>query len=254
MTTLKKVDDTLSLLDQAEVIVDYPPEIQQTWLLSLGQILMSWEDLTDMTIMIQNRILYITASVWDKFSKDATYKWEWDYYIWAKAFTKRRGKDPAKETIDNRITVYRDWVALETIEYPNEVDMPERDEAGRPTGQIIKVDFDPAQCDYSKLLVARGTAKRGEMTPQSWSLLMDPHATVRQLEESIGLGSKEPPQDDNADLKFIEEGGIIYGVKFGHEVAIMETLFENDTDPLFKEAVGHIYSMMGLEVPFELRL
>lgn len=254
MTTLQKIDDTISLLGQVETITELEPKTQEIWLLALGHVLMDWESLTDMTIQMENRILYTAASVWNGLSKDATYKWEWDFYTWAKAFTKRRGKDPAKETIDNRITVYRDWIALETIEYPHEVDMPERDEAGRPTGQIIKVDFDPAQCDYSKLLVARGTAKRGEMTPQSWSLLMDPHATVRQLEESIGLGAKGPPQDDNADLKFIEEGGIIYGVKFGHEVAIMETLFENDTDPLFKEAVGHIYSMMGLEVPFELRL
>lgn len=253
MTSLQKIDDTISLLGQADDITEYAPEVQQNWLLSLGKVLMDWENLTDMTIQMENRILYTAASIWPGLSKDATYKWEWDFYSWAKAFTKRRGEDPAKETIDNRITVYRDWIALETIEYPQEVDMPERDEAGRPTGNIIKVEFDPAQCDYSKLLVARGTARKGEMTPQAWSLLMDSQATVSQLKEAIGKGKKNPP-DDNENLKFVEEGGIIYGVKYGHEVAIMETLFENDTDPLFKEAVSQIYSMMGLEVPFELRL
>lgn len=253
MTTLQKIDDSISLLSQAETIVDYPPEVQQNWLLSLGGVLMDWENLTDMTIMMQNRILYTAASIWEGLSRDATYKWEWDYYSWAKAFTKRRGKDPAQETIDNRITVYRDWVAQDLIEYPHEVDMPEKDEAGRPTGQIIKMEFDPAQCDYSKLLVARGTARRGEMTPQAWSILADPHATVRQLEEAIGLSkpAAPPPEDD---LKFVQEGGIIYGVKFGHECPIMETLFENSKDPLFKEAITHIFNMMGLEVPFELKL
>lgn len=252
MNSLQK-NDISTLLDKTEYISECSIEEQQDWVMSVGQALMSTYNLEDLTVMTQNKILYNMACVWEDLSKDATYKWEWDFYKWAKAFTKRRGVEPADITIDNKITIYRDWVAQGLIEYPEEVDIPERDEAGRPTGQIIKIPFDPNLCDYSKLLVSRGTARKGEMTDQAWSLLMDPYATVRQLEVAMGLGNT-PPAPPEDEIEFIEEGGIIYAKKYGHEVAILETLFENTTDPLFKEAVSAVYAKFGLKLPFEVRL
>lgn len=237
------------LLEQAVHIAEEKPAYQEQWLLSVGGYLVDLYKLEDFTVMAQNKALYTVNKAWEGLSRDATHKWQYDFLTWAKAFTKRRGVDPADETIENKITVYRDWVAEPIIKFPEFVAIDERDGAGRETGNIIKIEFDPEKCDYSKLLQARRAAKEGVLSDEAWSILLDPYKTVKQLQRAMGQTQDRDP----SDLKFYQQEGIIIAEKLGHRVEVLAPIFDNIADPLFKEAVAHAYGVLGITIPAELR-
>lgn len=236
------------LLEQAYDIAEERADYQLQWLQTVGDCLNNLYGAENFIVTAQNRVLYTVNKVWEALSRDATYKWDYDFMIWAKKYTQRRGKLPADETIHNKITVHRDWVAECVIELPETVSIPERDESGKPTGNIIKIPFNAEECDYSKLLQARATAKDGALTAEAWSVLMDPYQTVNQLQKAMG---KTKAQEEG-DLKFYEQDGIIVAEKYGHRVEILMPIFEHLRDPLFKEAVAHVYGTLGITIPSEL--
>ena len=239
---------------------------QELWLEEMGDALQTWGDIEDKTVMAQAQILYNVWSVWDVTNNpervsildEAKTQWGYDFMVWAKSFTKRRAlREPADETITNKITVYRDWKAQELIEYPEHVYLPPRDNKGRILeGEYSNLDnweqveFDPADCDYGKLLVARGAAKRGDMTPEAWSALRDPHSTVAELKSAlIGKADSNSPDDE----AIFYDNGIIYGYQDGKKVAVLQSLFENSSDPLFNKTLTHILRAAGISVPAEIR-
>lgn len=254
--------DTTTLVERAPMISDLSISEQQEWLDCMGNSLKKWDDLSDFAVMGQAKILYTVWSMWDErhneygmvLSKEATGKWDYDFYTWAKSFSKKRVlREPAEETIDNKITVYRDWV-LGTVPVPSIVFLPKRDAQGNSISTEDEntweqVDFHPEECDYSKLLVARGAAKKGLMTPDAWTALRDPYATVSELKEALnGQGTKKHHNPDT--FRTWERDGEIYASEEDRTVLIATINFgENDNDPLFKRGVSHLLKASGCKVP-----
>lgn len=237
---------------------------QEQWLVQKGIELKTGEDEEDSAVLKQCRILYEVWSIWDAqnnpegecLENSAKWQWSYDFYKWAKSYTKRRaGRFPSNETIDNKITVWRDYIAKEEIEAPEIVYIPRRDEFGKlvdPTledenaWEAITPDF--SKTDHGKLLVARGSARRREMTPEAWSALFDPYASVNTLKEALGQSQKKQP--DNNDFYLVEEEGIIYGCQNGTKKAVFQVLFENDEgDDLFHRTLCHVLKAIGCHVP-----
>lgn len=250
-------------------IVNKSYQDQLNWLVDAGKSLQRWNDAEDHSIMAQAEILYTVWSVWEaannpqglSLKDEAKSPWGYDFYKWAKAYSKRRAlKEPADETITNKITVYRDFIAEQTIEYPEVVYLPKRDEYGRIINpELIEesdwevVEFNPKDCDYGKLLVCRGAARRGEMSPEAWSALRDPHATVSELKLAIKGDKEKDKGDSQDDFSIYEQDGIIYGCCNGHRVAVLQALLENSGDEVFNRTICHILKAAGLSVPLHYR-
>lgn len=197
-------------------------------LVSIGELLSNVEKIIDLTTMKKAEILYFVYKTWGSFKDE--YKWEYDFYKWAKQYAKTRNQEPAKQTIDNLIAVYREFIAEETIEYPQFVYI----EKDKPT------EFDPKQIDYSKLLKVKGKAKRGEMTPEDWADVANPKVTVRQL------NTKQ--ETNNDDFRLFEQDGIIYAFQDGQSVPIGHLELEFENNPIWRRGVDFLLSSCGLHV------
>ena len=247
------------------MITDLDSKSQEQWLIEKGKQLKIHEDEEDNAILKQAKVLYEVWSVWssehndkDQFlSNESKWAWNYDFYSWAKAYTKRRaGREPANSTIDNKISIYRDYIALETIEAPESIFIPKRDEFGKLVDPLledenawVEVEADFSKADYGKMLVARGTARKGEMSPEAWSALLDPYASVATLKGALGQSSSKQPEENN-DFYILEEDGIIYGCGSGCKKAVFQVLFENDDgDELFHRTLCHVLKAIGVHVP-----
>lgn len=247
------------------MITEKSTKEQEQWLVQKGNELKQGEDEEDSAILKQCKVLYDVWSIWDASNNDngeslenaAKWQWGYDFYTWAKSYTKRRaGKFPAKETIDNKITVWRDYIAKEEIEAPEVVYIPRRDEFGKLVDPLLEdenaweaITPDFTKTDHGKLLVARGTARKGEMTPEAWTAVFDPYASVATLKEALGQSSRKP-HEDNDDFYLIEEDGIIYGCSNGTRKPVFQVLFENDEgDELFQRTLCHVLKAIGCHVP-----
>lgn len=247
------------------MITEKSPKEQEEWLVQKGQELKQHENEEDNAILRQGKVLYEVWSIWDaanndqkeSLSNEAKWQWSYDFYVWAKSYTKRRAnREPAKETIDNKMAIYRDYIALEVIEAPATVFIPRRDEFGKLIDPLLEdenaweeIEPDFSKTDYGKLLTARGTARRQEMTPEAWSALFDPYASVSTLREALGQSSKKQ-HEENTDFYLIEEEGIIYGCCNGTRKAVFQVLFENDEgDDLFHRTLCHVLKAIGVHVP-----
>jgi hypothetical protein len=226
---------------------------------NLGQELERWSQLENVTTMVQAEILYRVYSLWDAgLSSEVTAQYDHNFYNWAKRI-KSTSKEPAKITIENKITVYRDWVGEKVIDCPDTVHIPCRDDSGKLIDRSlcsedawVEVDFNPAECDYGKLLVARGAARRGEMTPEAWSALADPYATVNELKTAISA-ERPTPHKTNNGMRLWEEEGIIYARENGDKVAVASLVFDDSGNPLFAKAMAHLLGTLGLEVRMNYR-
>lgn len=249
------------------MITQQTPKEQEKWLVKKGEELQQGEKEESSALLKQCRILYEVWSIWSSdnnsdgevLSSEAKWRWHYDFYKWAKSYTRRRtDKEPSEVTIDNKITVWRDYIAEVIIEVPSVVYIPRRDEygqlvdptlAGDDAWTAIEPDF--TQVDHGKLLRARGTARRGEMTPDAWTAVFDPYTSAAKLTEElskIANKSPNPPSEDDFYLK--EEDGIIYGCQNGKTKAVFQVLFENDEgDELFQRTVSHVLKAIGCHVP-----
>lgn len=260
---LNEIDSTKDLVSKSLLITDQVPEVQEEWLVQVGQHLMQWEGIREGIIILECEILYHVWLVWDSdhnreghfLSREATYRWQHDFYHWAKAYTKTQvNKEPHQITIDNKIANYRDWGEQGIIEPPEAVYIPRRDNYGQLINPNLtqedaweKVDFNFKDCGYSKLLVSRTTAKKGEMSPEAWSALRDPYATVQELKNAIeGDRAKNKNLDD---FYLLEEDGIIYGCEKGRRAPALQAIFDNMDDPLAQRAYCHILRAAGLKIP-----
>lgn len=224
-----------------ESITEKPPEEQTQWLTNLGSVLTDWYDTENFSSMMQCKILYRVWLDWDRSNNEegkairesAKNPWEGDFYKWAKSYTRSRSEEPSDTTIWNKISVYRDWVGLKTdnfeippvIEYQN--------------------GFNPQIIDYSKLLIARGAAKRGELDENAWDALENPEVTCERLKRFLPNSSTSK----SSNLTFFEEYGILKAHENGKVIEIFEILTENIHDELFIKAASRIFKCAGIRLP-----
>ncbi len=254
-----------ALANKAYEVADLDPLDQQAWLLNMGSMLLGLGNMGDFTVMSESQVLYTVWKCWEDLSMEVKKKWEGDFYKWAASFTKKRAnKEPAKVTIDNKITVYRDWEAEKSIEYPDTVYIPKRDEFGRTADPSLAgedawtgVPFDPSQIDFGKKLIARGTAKDGLMTAEAWTAMADPFATVEDLKTEIKRakghsGTEEEVSKPDVmmrnglDFTFFEQNGLLYVGMAGTVIAFARLLSENSDSPLARRAIEHMLSAIGV--------
>ncbi len=254
-----------SLANKAYGVADLGPQEQQTWLLSMGKMLLGLNNMDDFTMMSESQVLYTVWKSWEDLSVEVKKKWEGDFYKWAASFTKKRAnKEPARVTIDNKVTVYRDWEAEKAIEYPDTVYIPKRDEFGKAADPSLAgedawtaVPFDPSLIDFGKKLIARGTAKDGLMTAEAWTAMADPFATVEDLKTEIKAAKRRSGTEEEVskpdvvmrnglDFTFFEQNGLLYVGMAGTVIAFARLLSENKDSPLARRAIEHMLSAIGV--------
>jgi hypothetical protein len=236
------------------------PTAQHAWLCAMGANLGAWHVAKSLATMQEAQILYFVQRVWPDPSKpqgtcvseDSVKVWEGDYYRWARAFTKKQGSEPANVTIANKVSVYRDWVAEGVIDYPEYVSVRKPGINGHGVKGDVWEDkaFDPFEVDYGKLLVARGAARKGDLTPEAWTALADPRGTVQELKNALARGSGRFASLD--DLRIWQQDGILYATLLGETSAFAMLLNDNiDTVPA-QRGTARLLATFGAEMPDDI--
>lgn len=258
---LKETADHVEFLsNQTENIANAAPDDQRDWLLDIGNALRGWDYIFDYSVMAQSQLLYSVWVVWEnddpakRLHPDVMSIWDNDFYQWAKSFTKRRAeREPARVTILNKISNYRDWKF--NIDYPDVVYLPKRDENGQilnpdlndPEEDWEAVEFDPLKhVDYGKLLVSRKSARDG-MGCESWTALADPYVTVDEMksvirEEKTGGGTDK----ETDDFRLFESEGILYASDGNGVVEGIAMLLLDNNSPLFRRGVLYLMKAAGI--------
>jgi len=268
---------TQEISKRSEEVTSLSSTHQEGWLLEMGRVLRGWDNIKDFSTMLEAEVLYNVWLVWEhnepehRLISSVTSKWEGDFYRWATSFTKRRyAKEPARVTITNKITVFRDWIGNGCIDYPPHVYIPRRDEYGKVVNSKlenetdwIEVELDPRKCDYGKLLVARATARKGLMSEESWTALADPYATVAELRATLQedwKGSEEKGgslvrvSSDEGDFSIFEQNGTIYAGRPGSVVAVMQLIDESMVEsPIARRAAEHMLGAVGCSYSASLK-
>jgi hypothetical protein len=260
-----QVDDVL--IKELEVIQSQEYGVQLDWLRDLGEILSSDETVQDLIMFRKCRVLYTARHAWENLEDEVKGHWNYDFYCWARAYTKSRARQPAKSTIRNMIATYNVFVASGEVELPKTVELPKRTETGRVIrdGKImgfLVVDFSIAHVDYSKLLVSKSYAlKCGSLPDEIWTAIADPYVGVKELiirikrlerlESEQGSSSELLDGNENGQVKskFYEQEGIIFAAKNGRRIPLFGLMLEEANDPFFYEAVVDLFELIQLEVP-----
>ncbi len=229
---------------------------QENWLMEIGNNLNYWDRMIDFSWMMEGQILYNVHNLWEgtngySLSYEATSKWQNDFYVWAKSFTKRRAKEPAISTIQNKITVYRDYT-IGLLDIPETVFIPKRDGSGKVIDLSNEdgwqeIDTRDNIPDFGKALVARAEIKRGTMSDDAWTILYDPFGTVGELK--IAIRGDRINGEKKSDFCLFEAEGLIYCKENDRSIPILEILIDNQEDDLFRKGISHLLKTIGSEVP-----
>jgi hypothetical protein len=248
-----ELEQTTNLLDQSIDILSQAPIEQENWLKQVGSILTKWGELENYSIMAQSKVLYNVWSIWKPENNDygvslsieVTGLWDYDFYKWAKVYSRSNAIEPSHITIGNKISVYRDYKGQELIEYPEYVEIPIRDDLGNETGEIERKQFDIMECNYSKLLVCRNKARKGEMTQEHFNALADAHVSVNKFKTL--LEQKEiPPKND--DFRIFEKDGFICAYENGKVIELAQILYENGSNQTFLRGLNHLSQVLSLKM------
>lgn len=253
------------LTDELLANVPESADNQTIWLHETGRQLHGWVTLTSFSLLQQCKILYHVHKVWvreNALTLTATGPWDNDFMKWAKANTQTRNAidpntgeivEPATSTISNKIGVYRDLFAERTFTLPTTIEIPKRTDTGLIIeGDMIEIAPDFSQCDFTKLLTAKGRILRDEMTDQDWSVLFDPYATVDELIEVFGGPKGSGAGMSSSDFRVFFDNGWLCA----YEGGMVEQLFVmNDTtnSELWRKGIGFVLGSMGIkELPAEV--
>ena len=251
MKHLQLTDETQKMTDDLIVQIKKSETTdRQTKLLDeMGQHLQGWHKVENISVWQQCKILYEVWRVWNNLNTETISHWNYDFYNWAKYFTSQNNTEPAKQTIDNKISVYRDFVAECVIDAPDKVEIPIRDANGNMTGDCIEIEPDFNDCPYSKLLQVRGKARNGEMTNEAWSALFDDGASVRDLQDELNFDKQWKERGKN--FRIYEQDGIIYAYQDGDNVALAHLLVENEDKPLWGKGIEQLLKSVRCHTKLE---
>lgn len=255
----------LTVVEDLDRVLMSSPDQQEAWLFMVGDALKHLGSLRSQTLMSEGEILWTVFNVWERpedieegtsyLARNALVRWEHDFYTWAGRFTQRSAREPAQRTINNRMAVYRDWVATDTIAHPDTVPIPVRDPDGEPIPEKWEdIEFDPMQIDFSKLLYARGAARRGDMSPEAWTALTDPYASAADLLRELRQPEENDEDDEEIPLSIFYDNGVFYAQRSGITVAFARLIPEELDSNVARDAVTNLFGVYGLNTPEELIL
>lgn len=218
-----------------------PANKQKDWLIELGGQLKELDNLKQLSMMCQCKILYWVRKHWDNVDNEVKGFWDYDYYHWASTFTQNDSvNNPASSTIDNKIGVYKDYIAEPCIQVPKTVKVRKTDISGNPVGDGTKEDdFEEIipnlmWGNYTKLLHAKKPAKEGLMTDDLWSMVFDSTKSVKSFLKEV----KELP---TADLRIIEKDGLVIAYNSEGDSAILTIVnFDDYNNPLWREGIAKL--------------
>ena len=265
MTDTVSVDNVLvvtnSILEEVEGLSDMSAIGQESWLAEASQALRKWGRAQDYTVMMEAQVLYTVHKAWGvddeggSLRKEVTAPWNYDFYKWARTYTKRGARKPSNITIANKISVFRDWVAEKNISCPDKVDIPKRDSFGELVNEELidpdkdweEVPFNPMDCDYSKLLIARGKARSGEMNVHAWTALRDPFATAEDLTGAL-RESRDYQKTDSGSFKIYQEAGMLFAEENDVACAFLAIVPEGLSQAVGRKALVRVKKALGLPV------
>ena len=254
----KALTVTDNLVENATILADMDAKTQEQWLADASFALQNWGRAQDYTIMMEAQVLWTVYKAWGSDGDNGSLReevkspWDYDYYKWARMFTKRGTRRPANITILNKISVYRDWVAERNIDYPDTVFIPKRNVFGELEGPELieeedweEVSFSPMDCDYSKLLIARGGARSGEMNDHAWTVLRDPFATAEDLSTTLKQGRDYVKSDSN-EFRIYQDAGMFFAEEDGLACAFLTIVPESLSQKVGRKALARIKKVLGL--------
>jgi hypothetical protein len=184
----------------------------------LGESLSDMDTIKNLGTMYQAKILYHVHKNWQFIDTQITGFWQYDFYNWAKSFTQNDQSLPHKSTIDNKIAVYRDWIAEELIEAPKDI----------------------SNVPYTKLLYARTIAKSGHMTAELWQMLYD-DTPAKTFQAKI----KNFKQPD--DVSLFTRDGIIYVSDGCQTIPIGYLDYDESDKPLWRIGIEKLAKFCKLD-------
>lgn len=215
--------------------LDLPDSTAQhvRWLDTAGALLSRWVEAENFTVMRQAEILYNIHKNWTRLSFDATSKYNHEFKEWARSFTPD-GVRQSDATVRNKIGVYRDFVATKRIEPPKIVD-----------SEGNEVEFDPMNVRFSKLLLAKHSAKSGQLTDDGWKALADSSKSVTELKAAMRGAKDEYPQDYSPSIAFYVNDDVIIAKGADTSVAVAVIDRENAGTKAWEDALDALTSMLG---------
>lgn len=216
------------------------PDNQRTWLIENGDKLQALDDVKQISIMAQCKILYYINLHWENVDKKVRGFWQYDFYVWAAAFTESESiSAPASSTIDNKINVYKDYFAEPCFDIPKVVKIRKVDAYGQPIGNgesendWVETEPNLMWGNFTKLLHARTPAKEGKMTPELWGSVFDPKQSVRSFLAQVN-GS------DPNKIRLYEQDGIFYASSTQGKAMLMVVDFEDENEPVWVEGMREL--------------
>lgn len=260
---LKPTNNPVSFVATIEQEINTLREKKKDWLNLVGGKLSQVGEVTNIAVLIEAGTLYLVSEMWPDIPLEQTAEWGNDFYKWAAMYTQRSAVIPSKSTINNKIGVWRDYFSEHAVINPpptvyREIGDPDNPEA---EPEVQEFEGDLSTVSYSKLLIARGPAKRDELDEDAWADLLDPNTRVKELKNTIKKAAAEfageDQTEDNGDedrkktitngAHFFEESGILYLTKDDHTVGIAQFIGENSEHPLYKTGVERVLRVFGLE-------
>jgi hypothetical protein len=104
-------------------------------------------------------------------------------------------------------------------------------------------------------LIARGTARKGEMPPEAWTALADPYATQDDVRRAMQGDKENGNNGDNGEtLRIFYSDGLLYATKGDVTTAIMMILEDSIDIPVAREALGRILGSIGEALPDDIEV
>jgi len=241
--------DSHSLFARLENAGELPVSQQSELVEEAGTLLRNWGKVSILSKLQEAEILYNLHRLWfgegrEPLSFEVTQKWDNDFYTFVDEFLVREGGAPATVTVNNLISVWRDWTTKSSFsdKFPETVKVTDGE------GKIVEVPFLPSDSTYSKLLVSRAAVRGSDNVPEEfWSALVDDSVSVSSLKKMVKQikGETENKKDNDFYVFFSE--GILFGVEGGEVVGSFNLIEENKDSPLFHKTVDFILRSLGLE-------
>lgn len=227
-----------------------PQEVSSEWLTQLLDVIKFSQDIETGFGHAKAYALAIIQQHWEELPLDVRKGYDYQFMTFARLVTGRE-----KSTILNYISTAQLWF-IDKMAPEGTISIKVRDSSGRPvvnaaTGEVRTktVDFNPHRVDMTKLLHVNSTARKGEMTPQLWEMLVDDYYSCDDIRAVLSSG-KDLEHDEF--YYFIEGPGLFVKIN-GMSYCLTEELNWAGCldDPMTQEAMGKFLSMLGVSLTTE---
>lgn len=223
-----------------------PEEVTKEWFGQLMEIIKFAQEVETGFGHAKAYVLTVVQDHWDDVPLEVRREHDYQFMHFARLIT---GKE--ESTIRNYLSTARLWF-VEKFAPEGSVTVKVRDTAGRVVvnpltneARTKTVDFCPYLVDMTKLLRVSSTARKGEMTPELWEMLVDPFYSCEDI--SRLLNGKTPTEEQ--EFYFFVEGPGLFCRENGQVYCLAEELnwadYENDEQ--MRAVMDKFLTMLGVK-------